>query len=467
MSNLPLSWSSTPLSSIITNIQAGLNVKCEERPPEDGERGLIKISAVTWGKFDEDQSKTLPVDEVVDDRNLIRKGDLLISRANTIELVGSAVLVGDFSRRLYLSDKVLRLVMGDEFKRWVNYALKLPATRKAIQEASSGNQLSMRNISQDKLLGLSIPFAPLAEQTRIAEKLDTVLTRVDACRDRLARVAPLLKRFRQSVLAAATSGRLTEDWRNDSALWEVDIRLSSVGVVSGGLTKNSKRDSYALNRPYLRVANVHANELRLDDVSTIGLSEQEFEKTRLRSGDLLIVEGNGSLDQIGRVALWGNEIEDCSHQNHLIRWRAGSRILPKYALLFLLSPAGREQIVKVASSTTGLHTLSVSKIGALTFSLPGLAEQTEIVRRVETLFAFADRLEARLKTAQIAVDRLTPALLAKAFRGELVPQDPNDEPAAELLKRLAASRDAAPKAKRGRRSATADTTPCATFNRPT
>jgi type I restriction enzyme S subunit len=268
-------------------------------------------------------------------------------------------------------------------------------------------------------------------------------------------VAPLLKRFRQSVLAAATSGRLTEDWRNGSALWEVDVRLSSVGLVSGGLTKNSKRDSYALNRPYLRVANVHANELRLDDVSTIGLSEQEFEKTRLRSGDLLIVEGNGSLDQIGRVALWGNEIEDCSHQNHLIRWRAGSRILPKYALFFLLSPAGREQIVKVASSTTGLHTLSVSKIGALTFSLPGLAEQTEIVRRVETLFAFADRLEARLKTAQTAADRLTPALLAKAFRGELVPQDPNDEPAAELLQRLAASRDAAPKAKRGRRSATA------------
>lgn len=317
----------------------------------------------------------------------------------------------------------------------------------------------LQHVTKGVFEATEIHVPPRSEQTRIADKLDTVLTRVDACRDRLARVAPLLKRFRQSVLAAATSGRLTEDWRNESALWEVDIRLSSVGVVSGGLTKNSKRDSYALNRPYLRVANVHANELRLDDVSTIGLSEQEFEKTRLRSGDLLIVEGNGSLDQIGRVALWGNEIEDCSHQNHLIRWRAGSRILPKYALLFLLSPSGREQIVKVASSTTGLHTLSVSKIGALTFSLPGLAEQTEIVRRVETLFAFADRLEARLKTAQAAADRLTPALLAKAFRGELVPQDPNDEPAAELLKRLAASRDAAPKARRGRRSATADTTP--------
>ena len=88
--------------------------------------------------------------------------------------------------------------------------------------------------------------------------------------------------------------------------------------------------------------------------------------------------------------------------------------------------------------------------------LPPLPEQHEIVRRVETLFAFADRLEARCTAARKQVGQLTPALLAKAFRGELVPQDPNDEPAAELLKRLAASRGDAPRARRGRRSPTPD-----------
>ncbi len=82
------------------------------------------------------------------------------------------------------------------------------------------------------------------------------------------------------------------------------------------------------------------------------------------------------------------------------------------------------------------------------FPIPGELEQFEIVRRVETLFAYADRLEARLKSAQVAAERLTPALLAKAFRGELVPQDPNDEPAAELLKRLAAGREKAEVAKK-------------------
>ena len=86
--------------------------------------------------------------------------------------------------------------------------------------------------------------------------------------------------------------------------------------------------------------------------------------------------------------------------------------------------------------------------------VPPVEEQTEIVRRVEILFAYADRLEARLQTARTAAERLTPALLAKAFRGELVPQDPNDEPAPELLRRLREARAAAPTpSRRGRKSA--------------
>lgn len=464
MSNLPLSWSSTPLSSIITHIQAGLNVKCEERPPENGERGLIKISAVTWGKFDEDQSKTLPVDEVVDDRNLIRKGDLLISRANTIELVGSAVLVGDFSRRLYLSDKVLRLVMGDEFKRWVNYALKLPATRKAIQEASSGNQLSMRNISQDKLLGLAIPFAPLAEQTRIADKLDTVLTRVDACRDRLARVAPLLKRFRQSVLAAATSGRLTEDWRTSLGLTMAGKGILPITwrIATASDVCQSVRDgthdtpSYVENGiPLVTSKNISPKGIDFEGVKYISHADhlEISRRSGVSRGDILI----SMIGTVGQICIVACDAEFSIKNVGLFRV-AHEKCLPEYLFYWLQSPSYG---MWLQENMRGGNQKFIS-LGLLRKSLvntPPIEEQTEIVRRVETLFAFADRLEARLKTAQTAADRLTPALLAKAFRGELVPQDPNDEPAAELLKRLAASRDAAPKAKRGRRSATADTTP--------
>lgn len=99
-----------------------------------------------------------------------------------------------------------------------------------------------------------------------------------------------------------------------------------------------------------------------------------------------------------------------------------------------------------------MSALYLRDIKKLELLLPSREEQTEIVRRVETLFAFADRLEARLQSAQTAAERLTPALLVKAFRGELVPQDPSDEPAAELLRRLRAARaaDTASKPKRGR-----------------
>ena len=93
--------------------------------------------------------------------------------------------------------------------------------------------------------------------------------------------------------------------------------------------------------------------------------------------------------------------------------------------------------------------INAKKLAAFEFGLPAIEEQHEIVRRVETLFAYADRLEARYTAARAKVDRLIPALLAKAFRGELVPQDPNDEPASVLLERIRAAQAEQPTAKRG------------------
>lgn len=186
----------------------------------------------------------------------------------------------------------------------------------------------------------------------------------------------------------------------------------------------------------MRVANVYANKLELDNVTKIGLTKIEFEKTRLLKNDLLIVEGNGSLDQIGRAAIWNNELSNCVHQNHIIRWRASERVLPKFGLFWLLSPEGRSFMVSIASSTSGLYNLSISKVSSIPIKLPSLEEQAEIVRRIESLFAYAEHLEARYKSATRQVEQLTQSLLAKAFRGELVTQDPNDEPAEELLQRI-------------------------------
>jgi type I restriction enzyme S subunit len=270
---------------------------------------------------------------------------------------------------------------------------------------------------------------------------------VDACRERLDRVPAILKRFRQSVLAAATSGELTREWREERGRPPKWNRASFgvTGEVTGGITKNSGRANTSLRCRYLRVANVYANNLKLDEIAEIATTPDEFARTRLQSGDVLIVEGNGSIEQIGRAALWRGEIHECAHQNHIIRWRTRGSVMPEYALHWLLSPTGRDSLIQSATSSAGLHTLSLSKIRSVPISVPPIDEQCEIVKRVEHLLASARLMEQRFAEARACLAQTVPATLAKAFRGDLVPQDPNDEPAAALLARIAGARQTAPK----------------------
>jgi type I restriction enzyme S subunit len=150
--------------------------------------------------------------------------------------------------------------------------------------------------------------------------------------------------------------------------------------------------------------------------------------------------------------MYKDELPGACFTNTLIRFRAKQEILNRnYALLVFRHYMHSGRFSEEGSITTNIAHLGAGRFAAVEFQLPTLPEQQEIVRRVEDLFAFADRIEARLATAQKTVERLTPATLAKAFRGELVPQDPNDEPASALLERFRATGPAAPP-KKGRRT---------------
>ena len=230
---------------------------------------------------------------------------------------------------------------------------------------------------------------------------------MDAGMVALERVQTNLKRYRTAVFKAAVEGSLTEAWREENPdvepgsellesilkerreRWEKDqlaayekkgkkppenwrskynepagpdtedlpdlpqgwcwTSVEQLGYVIGGLTKNQKRASLPFRLPYLRVANVYADELQLDDIEEIGVGENELGRVLLQKGDLLVVEGNGSPDQIGRVALWDGSIDPCVHQNHLIKVRFVARALGKLVLHWLLSVSGREHIKRVAT----------------------------------------------------------------------------------------------------------------------
>jgi len=148
----------------------------------------------------------------------------------------------------------------------------------------------------------------------------------------------------------------------------------------------------------------------------------ELDTYRLKPNDVLIVEGNGSLTEIGRSALWTGEIPVCVHQNHIIRVRARA-CLPQYINMYWNSPLGIGRITGEAVTSAGLYSLSTKKVGSQPVPIAPPAEQREIVRRVEQYFVLADRLEARVATARKRVEDLTQSILAKAFRGELVPTE--------------------------------------------
>jgi type I restriction enzyme S subunit len=362
------------------------------------------------------------------------------------------------------------------------------ATNRVLEDCSKDGT-TVDSIEVAALARLRVPLAPLAEQRRIVARVDALFAEIAEGEVALAEARKGLDTFRRALLKSAVTGELTKDWRAANPATETghdllaDIGKRRAGVpkararraanarlldtsilsripegwrwatireladVIGGLTKNPDREKMTDRVPYLRVANVQTGCLDLSEVKEIGVTIEDRQRASLEAGDLLIVEGNGSIDQIGRCAIWNGEIAECVHQNHIIKARFPDSCFSQWCFTWLLSPHGRKEIEQVAASTSGLHTLSISKVEALPIPIPPRAEAAEILRRVsDALTVSADTL-AMLDAEATDAARLKQSVLKAAFEGRLVPQDPADEPASALLARLTSS---APVAKRGR-----------------
>ncbi|WP_052321215.1 restriction endonuclease subunit S [Pseudomonas fluorescens] len=362
-------------------------------------------------------------------------------------------------------------------KKYLFYALKL--ARPELIELGQG--ASQQNISQTILKAFEIPLAPRAQQTRIAHKLDELLAQVAPLKARIDTIPALLKRFRQSVLAAAVSGQLTEDWREKNTTCP-DIALNPKAKDLGmkelagaeellGEPLPSFWSKYALEQlvepergiPYgivqtgnavsKGVPTVRCGDVKNLFIDTSGLKvvspdiEQGYKRTRLKGGEVLLaIRGS-----VGNVGVAPESLRDCNISREVAMIPTLPSVLPFYLASLLQSPLGQRLLVgKVRGvAQKGINLADVKR---LPVALPPYEEQIEILRRVEQLLAYADQLEAKVASAKSRIDNLTHSILVKAFRGELVPQDPNDEPASVLLERIQAQHAAAPKAKRGRKS---------------
>jgi type I restriction enzyme, S subunit len=447
MSELPSSWAWSTIGELTTYIQRGKSPKYTDHSTLP----IINQKCIRWNQLELEHLKFIHPDQfdAWDQARFITPGDILWNSTGT-GTVGRVYLVAPQDclppKVVDTHVTIVRSAPSIDHRYLFNW-IKGPAVQDRIVEMCDGttNQIEL---SRTAIAETRVPVAPALEQLRIADQLDTLLARANACNDRFDAIPALLKRFRQAVLNAAVSGELSTELAADTEQKGVDTRFGFpvahiVDVLAEPLRNGkSVRDGdglRVLRLTALKSRGVDLNENKRGDWTAIA----DTARFLVHDGDYLVSRGNGSKDLVGRGALVSGCVEPIAFPDTMIRFRPNPlRLLPQYLRHVWASEGVRLQIALAAKTTAGIWKVSQSDLESIRVPLPSLEEQAEIVRRVERLFALADRIEARCTAARTHAQRLAPQLLAKAFRGELVPQDPSDEPASVLLARIAAERAA-------------------------
>ena len=476
---LPKGWATAQISDVTERVP---NIKPEDSP--DKEFGYVDISSIDNSSFViTDVKRFKGKDAPSRARRPIRPNDIVFSNVRTylrnVALVdqhcGAEVCSTGFT--------VLRPNAAVEPRFLFRYVL----TDQFLDRVTPQQTGTHYPATSDRVvISEQISLAPLPEQRRIVAKLETLLGKVDASQQRLAKIPVLLKRFRQSVLAAACSGRLTADWREENPADEIAEDLLSIVLTHRvNVWKRSGRkgscpvapmpDTPSLRdvplgwawiplgilgaNPFETVqtgpfgALLHKEEftpsgvpvVAVGNLTGMGFTKEglyfvpyakalQLSRFDIQAGDVLFARSGATL---GKVCVAPPDAKDWRMTGHILRARLNRDfLLPNFCVFALRGdPAVMRQVFGSVQGTTrpGYNTTLLESIA---LPLAPLPEQQEIVRRVEGLFALADQLELRLAKAHGQVDQLTPSLLVLAFAGKLVPQDPSDEPASVLLERI-------------------------------
>ena len=413
-------WREITLGEITAEISAGVSVNSESRTCSPGEVGVLKTSAVTYGTFRPNEHKTVLPDEVARARLSPRKGAILVSRMNTVDLVGASVYVPADFPCLVLPDRIWQFIPTAAVEPiWLHQYLSMPASRAAISGLASGTSGSMKNISKEKFLTLEVPLPPLAEQRAIAAILSSIDDLIEKTEAVIAQLQVVKKAVMQELLTRGlprqhTRFKMTEVGEVPET-WAVSP-LHMVASVQTGIAKGKPVTSGdTVDVPYLRVANVQDGFVDLSEMKTLTVEPAALDRYALRAGDVLFTEG-GDADKLGRGCAWRGQITPCLHQNHVFAVRPdGQRLLPDLLAYYAGSPRGKAYFLDCAKQTTNLASINSSQLKAMPVPVPPLDEQEQIVAAVA---AIEGRLEMEWASYE-AVRQLKAALAAALLTGEL------------------------------------------------
>ncbi|AZF45467.1 restriction endonuclease subunit S [Pseudomonas sp. R2-7-07] len=474
MSKFPQGWSSAPLGGVTT-------APDQKVPDVDEVFTYIDIGAINRAdKTVATSTQMRGADAPSRARKVVREGDTLVSMTRP-NLNAVALIPAQHDGAIASTGFDVLRPCQDMDPRWINYLVRTEAFVKSMSSLVQGALYPA--IRSKDVRAFIAPIAPLAEQSKIADKLDVLIARVQVCKKHLDALPNLLKRYRQSVLGAATSGDLTSDWREERTLNHASDLLDLLKgdhEANGGHAKGNAAEpsdgvhnfdgrllpkswavatlrdlcepgrpiTYGILKPgpeldvgvpYIRVADFPGNRLQLELIrKTSAAIDEQFKRSRLRPGDLILsIRGT-----VGRLIEVPDELDGANITQDTARLSINPRIERRYVYFSLLESSIQLRMQK-AIRGVAVKGINIGDVRALQLPVPPLDEQLEIVRRVDSLFSFADCIDAHYAEANAKVQRLTLLLLSKAFRGELVPQDPNNESASALLARIAARRASA------------------------
>ncbi|MCG8417723.1 MAG: restriction endonuclease subunit S [Proteobacteria bacterium] len=417
LGRIPESWEVLRLEHILDRIEAGKSPSCPDRPAVGEEWGVLKVSAVRPEGFVAGENKAIVNTTHIEPLFEVKERDLLITRANTYELVGLTCLVHKPPPRLMLCDKTLRLVLTEAAdRRFIFFASQMPYIRRQIEVHATGSSGSMKNISQETIKGLLVIVPPCAEQRRIAEILDTLDEAIRKTEELIAKLKQVKQGLLHDLLTRGIddNGELRDPNRHpeqfqDSPLGRIPKAWKVGGLLDVGATDRQSiltgpfgaqlgsSDFRSSGVPLLRIGNVQWGYLDLADLVHVSESKaQSLARYRVRKGDLLFARQGATT---GRNALADARTEEFLINYHIIRVAVEhSRCHPTFLYSVFNSPVIQQQVDREKGRSTR-EGVSTGTLTSLRFPIPRIEEQSRFANVVEAH-------DARTQQEALALEKL-------------------------------------------------------------
>lgn len=433
---VPENWVWVRLGSLLKEIKNGTTIKQDK---SGNGFSVTRIESLQNQTIDLMRVGTILETEKIKETDWYKSGDITLSHINSIEHVGKTALITDAMLPLVHGMNLLRLrffeiYTPDLFQLYSQTYQYKNEIRSRINMAV--NQVS---INQKQLSSLEIPLPPLSEQQRIVERIEELFAKLDEAKERLQEAAESFAVRKAAILHKAFTGELTKQWHRENGVrdesWEEKKFDDCIEKMQNGLSK--RKGDEGNNIGVLRLANLGEDDLVLDDLRYILLTEKEEKNYLLSKDDVIMIRVNGSKDNVARQIVINTD-EKLAFCDHIIRIKYNPNIVARYVMYFSKTNAYRKYVEDNMVSSAGQNTISRKGLASLVIPLPSIEEQHEIVRLIDDLLERERSAQQAAEQALASIDLMKKSILARAFRGELGTNKASEASALELLKQVLA-----------------------------